>query len=142
MQNSQYKPSSRAGYSSLDLNLDFKGQKFDLSANTANNCDFLVSDDYILDGIIIDTLNHSLGDKISLQVIDKDNVMGYGSNVILKQFATDIYMTPGLTRQVDHQSVYPAKVFAGLYVRIIYTSVHESTAPTILVRYNLHKVLW
>jgi hypothetical protein len=139
--NSKYSPSSKSEYGAKDLNLDVQGVKYDITANSTQDLDFLISDDYIMDGMILDAVNHVLGDKVTFQVVDIDNVLGYGANVVLKQFGTDVYMAPGLTRQVNADSVYPAKVFAGLYLRIKYTSVGE-TNPTLLVRYNLHKVLW
>lgn len=142
MNNSQYSPTSKEQYSSKDLNTDFRGAKYTATANAATNCDFQVSDDFILDGLVLDVVDPTLGDKVTFQVIDKDNILGYGANVVLKQFGTDIYVSPGIVRQVDHSSPYPAKIYAGLYLRLIYTSVSESTAPTVLVRYKLHKILW
>ena len=142
MNNSQYSPTSRESYSSKDLNTDFKGAKFTVTANGNTNCDFKVLDDSILDGLVLDVVDSALGDKITFQVIDKDNVLGYGENVVLKQFATDIYVAPGIVRQVDYASSYPAKIYAGLYLRMIYTSTSLTLSPTILIRYKLHKILW
>lgn len=142
MNNSQYSPTSKEDYSSKDLNTDFKGAKFTITPNSENNCDFLITDDSILDGLVVDVLDQTLGDKMIFQIVDKDNVLGYGANVVLKQFGTDIYITPGIIRQIDHSSSYPAKAFAGLYLRLKYTSVSEATAPTCIVRYKLHKILW
>lgn len=142
MNNSQYSPTAKSGYSSKDLNVDFKGAKFDITVNSESDNDFLVTDDSIFDGMTLDVLNSTLGDKVSFQIVDKDNILGYGANVVLKQFATDIYITPTLTRQVDHDSSYPAKIYAGLYLRIKYTSTSTVTTPTVIVRYKLHKILW
>lgn len=141
MNNSKYSPGSKSEYGAKDLNLDVKGAKYEVTANSTQDLDFLISDDCIMDGMIIDVIDHALGDKVTFQVIDKDNILGYGANVVLKQFGTDVYMAPGIVRQVNAESVYPAKVFAGLYLRIKYTSVGTSN-PTVLVRYNLHKILW
>jgi hypothetical protein len=140
--NTKYKPSNKSQFSADDMTTDFKGIRFDVNVNTITDCDYQITDDSILDGMIVDSINHVLGDKVTFQVIDKDNILGYGANVILRQFGTDIYMTPGIVRQVDHSSEYPAKIFTGLYLRIKYTSTDISVAPTILVRYKLHKILW
>lgn len=142
MINSKYVPTSNQEYSAKDLNTDFQGATFNITPNTTTDCDFLISDDSILDGLVVDILNENLGDKMSFQIIDKDNVMGYGQDVVLKQFATDIYVTPGIIRQIDHTSSYPAKAFSGLYLRLKYTSTHSETGPILIIRYKLHKILW
>jgi hypothetical protein len=142
MQNSKYNPASFQEYSAKDLNVNLTGHKFVAAANTPTSCDFVVTDDYLIDGAEINVINSNIGDTITAQVIDKDNVMGYGANLVLRQFVTDWYVNPSTTQQIEYTSRYPAKIFAGLYLRIIYKSTHESTPADVIVNYNLHKVLW
>lgn len=142
MQNSKYAPLSRNEYSKNDLNANFKGCKFTATKNSTTSYDMLISDDHLADGASVFVLNAAIGDKLTLQVIDIDNVLGYGANVVLGQYVTDWYINPSASSQGEFTSMYPAKILAGLYLRKIYTSVGTETDPTVVINYKLHKVLW
>jgi hypothetical protein len=141
MNNSKYAPLSSVQYSSKDLNAAHKGMKFSANASTQTVQDMQITDDVLIDGAVLITINAALGDKASFQVIDKDNVLGMGTNVVLGQYITDWYINPSETKQLEFSSIYPAKVFAGLYLRAIYDSV-GSQAVDVIVNYKLHKILW
>lgn len=141
MNNSQFAPTTQAQYSSKDLNADFQGFKFTATAGTTTTGDFKILDDSLIDGAVVLAKNTALGDKVNLQVIDIDNVKGYGANVVLGQYVTNWYINPDSTFQVDLKSAYPAKIFAGLYLRVVYTSVGANNID-FLINYKLHKVLW
>jgi hypothetical protein len=141
MNNSQYAPTSSSQYSSKDLNANFKGNLFSATAGNVTNNDMLISDDHLIDGATLICINAAIGDKMTMQVVDKDNVMGYGANVVLGQYVTDWYVNPNESKQLDFQSAYPAKIYTGLYLRLIYTST-GSTNVDVIVNYRLHKILW
>ena len=140
--NTVYKVSNRNDYSSVDLNLNYQGQIYNLYEGSPANCDFVLSDDCIIDGMKVSVIGGLYGDKISFQVIDKDNVLGYGANLVLGQFVTNWYIDPSSTLQSDATAVYPAKVKAGLYLRIIYYPTAVSLVRVMIVNYKLHKILW
>jgi hypothetical protein len=141
MNNSKYAPTSNREYGSKDLNTNLKGVLFTATAGQTTTNDLQITDDHLIDGAIIITNGAALGDKLSCQVIDKDNIMGYGANTVLGQYATDWYIDPESTRQLNYESIYPAKLFAGLYLRIVYTSVGGSDV-NVIANYRLHKILW
>ena len=141
MLGSKYAPMSRSEYSKNDLNANFRGVKFDAAAGTTTTHDFKLDDDNLVDGASVFVLNAAIGDTLTLQVIDKDNVLGFGANVVLGQYVTEWFINPASASQGEFTSVYPAKIFGGLYLRKIYSSVGE-VAPTVVVNYKLHKVLW
>lgn len=140
--NTQYTVSNRNDYSSKDLILNFRGAVFDLSTISDINCDFLLSDDCVLDGMVISVLNSVFGEKISFQVVDKDNILGFGPGIVLGTFVTDWFIDPSSSKQADSESNYPAKVKAGLYLRIKYTSLSVDLNKKLIVNYKLHKILW
>lgn len=142
MQNSKYAPASFQEYSAKDLNTNLRGCHFNCAPNQTTINDYVITDDCLLDGANLHTINANLGDKITAQVIDKDNIFGYGHNVVLGQYVTDWFINPMRTEQLDYTSRYPAKIFAGLYLRIIYTSTSNSVPVDVIVNYKLHKILW
>lgn len=141
MNNSQFAPTSSSQYSSKDLNADYQGFKFTATANSVSTGDFKILNDSLIDGGVVFAKNTAMGDKVTLQVVDVDNVMGYGANVVLGQYVTNWYINPDSTFQVDFKSAYPAKIFTGLYLRVLYTSVGNNNVDFI-INYRLHKVLW
>jgi len=139
--NTKFAPTSSQQYSSKDLNANFKGNLFSATAGTTTTNDMQITDDHLIDGATLVCIAATIGDKITMQVVDKDNVMGFGANTVLGQYVTDWYINPNESKQLDFQSMYPAKIYSGLYLRMLYTSV-GATNVDVIVNYRLHKVLW
>lgn len=128
--------------------LDFEASKLNfLGVGVATNCtpngviavDYILIDDCLITGGTILVSNGTFGDKIDLQIVDVNNTLGYGANFILNKFVSGWYIQAGPSI-VPISVPYPAKVYAGLAIRVIYTSV-GSSANSLAVNYNLHKVL-
>lgn len=109
-------------------------------AGTTTNIDLKLVDDHFMSGGILRTLNSAFGDTATFQVVDIDNVMGYGAGCILGQYATNWYMRSDSQEQVNESTPYPVKLPAGLYLRLVYTSI-GTTDVTVAIIYRLHKVL-
>lgn len=103
--------------------------------NTTTNIDYLIPQDRYMNGVSIILKNQVFGDTASFQIVDKDNVLGYGAGTVLDEFATDWNMSEDSQDQGAVLLPYPAKVIAGLYIRIVYKSV--GTENDVLVRANL-----
>lgn len=142
MQGSKYAPIRASDYGSKDLNADFRGEQFSVTKGTNVNCDHKILDDSLIDGGEIIATNVVQGDKISCQVIDIDNIFGMGANFILGQFVTDWFLVPGSISKWNFTINYPAKVFAGLYLRIIYKSTGVDSDVWLAVNYKTHRILW
>ena len=139
--NTKYSPSHSSQYSAKDINADFRGFKFTADAGQATTHEWAAPYDIIIDGGAMSTIGASLGDSVSLQVIDKDNILGYGANTVLGQYVTNWFMNPQESVQINFQNGYPAKIVGGLYLRAIYYSV-GGTDVEVILNYRLHKVLW
>jgi hypothetical protein len=138
---SKCSPSNFKEYSAKDLNTQLYGTKFVATAGTTTNNDFYITDDCLIDGAVFVTINSALGDYIDCQVVDVDNILGYGAGTVLGQYVYNWYVNPNETFQFNYESKYPAKIFGGLYLRFSYVSV-GTTNVDIIVNYTLHKVLW
>lgn len=104
----------------------FRGASFSgsVSANSTADIDYCISAERHINGgrLLLDNIGNS--DKMTFQVIDKDNVLGYGANVVLDEFIKD-YFIP-IAGNLEVRLDYPAKINAGLYLRLKYTSTHAS----------------
>lgn len=67
--------------------------------------------------------DHVFGDKATVQVVDKDNVLGFGAGVVVDTFAEDFYVAEDQQNQGQITCNYIALVPANLYLRVKYTSV-------------------
>lgn len=105
-------------------NVKATGYSGTATAGTTTNIDFAVgAEDRYINGTMLLLKNHAWGDTVDLKVVDVNNVMGYGAGVVLNQFG----YTWNINDQVQQQGVtnfnYVARLYAGLYIRIVYTSV-------------------
>jgi hypothetical protein len=100
-----------------------------------------MTDDCFLTGGILRTNNAVFGDYCDMQVIDKDNVLGYGANVVLNQFVTKWYMRSDAQEQFEKSLPYPSKLLSGLYLRIVYHSI-GSVDVDVAMNYELHRALY
>lgn len=141
MLGSKYAPTGADQYGSKDLNTSLQGCLFTASPGVETLHDYLISDDHLVDGAVLIAIGAALGDYITCQVVDKDNVIGYGAGVVLGQYVTNWYMNPAVSVQLNFKSSYPAKIFGGLYLRIKYHSVGASNVE-VIINYILHKILW
>lgn len=108
------------------LGFRFRGHSFKdtVSTNTTKDIDYLVSAERWINGgrLIVD--NIGADDKLTFQVVDKDNVLGYGAGAVLDEFIKDFYIPS--TGNLEVALAYPARIYAGLYLRLKYTSTHAS----------------
>lgn len=104
----------------------FRGASFTGTCltNTTSNIDYEITQDRYINGGRLIINNIGTDDKISFQVIDKNNVMGFGSNVVLDEFITDFYIPQDGSLEVSLD--YPAKILAGLFIRLVYSCSHAS----------------
>lgn len=104
----------------------FRGASFtgSVATNTTTDIDYkLTAERYINGGrLLVDNIGND--DKVTFQVVDKDNVLGYGAGTVLDEFIKDYYIPTSGNLEVRLD--YPAKIAANLYLRLKYTSTHAS----------------
>lgn len=136
---STYKPLKVSDFEASKLNFLGIGVTASCTSNGVTTLDYILIDDCLITGGTILVSNGTFGDKIELQIVDVNNTLGYGANFILNKFVSGWYIQSGPSI-VPISVPYPAKVYAGLAIRVIYTSIGSST-NSLAVNYNLHKVL-
>lgn len=92
--------------------------------NTTKDIDYKLLEERHINGgrLMVDNVGND--DVVTFQVIDKDNVLGLGTNVILDEFIKDFFIPKSGDAEINLP--YPAKILQNLYLRIKYTSTHAS----------------
>lgn len=75
------------------------------------------------------------GDWVKFQVVDHDNILGYGADFVLKEYVVGKYIwneTP-----MECVSMAPGRLPVGLYLRCIYVSVGTENNPRMYVNFHV-----
>lgn len=116
--------------------------------NATSNLDFAIgAEDRYIQGVRLMLKNHLWGDTINLQIIDTDGVIPAPARAafplypVLRQFATNWAVDNTSQDQGQHVFGYVARIIAGVYLRIIYTSTSSVLAADVDIKLNclLHK---
>jgi hypothetical protein len=137
--NTTFNPLNISDFRKDGLNFNAQGIKSTASALTSTNIDFKISGDQLLTGAEVLCSIPVFGDSITFQVVDVDGIFA-PVGTVLNQFVTNWYLAPDSTRQVNLQVIYPAKIYNGLYLRLVYISTGNITI-VVAVNYTLHSVL-
>jgi hypothetical protein len=114
------------------------------NATTALNFAVGAEDRYI-NGLRLMLVNHNEADTIGFQVVDNDGVIPSPYRVAFPAYP--ILKTFGFTWNVDGEKSdqgrdtfnFVAKIAAGLYIQVVYTSVGTDTDVTVKLNCNLYK---
>jgi len=138
MQNSVFNPTHIDEFDKTKLNFDAKGVTASITAGTSQNIDLTLTDDHLITGAWMIVDGATLGDTVNLQVVDTTGFTGYPAGTVLNQFITNFYLPTSASEQFN--ITYPAKIIAGLTLRVVYTST-GATNPFFAANFYLHKIL-
>jgi len=130
-------------FSTPDFIYNGSGVLATATKNSTTAIDFLIPGalgtfQYI-NGAEVITQNAVFGDWASSQIIDVDNVLGYGINTVLSSYIQKWYINPNQALNLTTQ--YAGKVPAGTYVRVSYHSVGLITDVGVALNFKLHTPL-
>ena len=116
----------------------FRGQGGAFTLNPGNNiADMLISSPRLIQAaeiIIPDTAGYGI--SVDFQVVDKDNVIGYGANVVLNQFGWAWQLHP--KEKTVASPGYLAEVPALVYIRCIFNNLPAEDTD-IYINLHLHE---
>lgn len=127
-------------FASDRINFKGHGKAGTVTAGQVGNIDLKITEERLLNGVQIILKNHVNGDKAKLQVVDVDNILGYGAGTVLSEYATDWYFAGDTENQGIFKLEYVANILTNLYLRIAYTSTGQSNVE-VKANYFLHKPL-
>ena len=147
MINSKFAPINYDILNIKDCMVNNQGVQQTISNGITGNIDLKLTDDHLLTGVQVIVDKSVFGDTLNLQVCDKDLMLQgvYGAAIttmypnypILRQFATNWVVNSDCQIKISKEKLYPAKIYAGLYLRCSYTST--GTVPVnVAVNYDLH----
>ena len=128
-------------FTSKALTFDAHGCKGTVNAGTTGNVDLKLLDDSLINGIQLAVKGGTFGDTANFQCVDVDGLLGHGTNFVLNQYATNWCMLGVDGQQVFIETPYTAKIPAGMYLRVAYTST-GTMSVMVAANYLLHKVLY
>jgi hypothetical protein len=132
--NTAFNPSNNTEFDKSKMNKDAQGFFFTATAGQETTNNQAVTNDYLMTGgAVLLVKGGAWGDKVTFQVVHP--IAG-----VVGQFLTNWPINPDSTLQSLPPANYPAKIFAGLTLRAVYTSVGESDVK-VAIGYNLEKVL-
>lgn len=136
--NTTLAPNSLALFTSDGVHFDGLSASGTATAGTTTHVDLKLTDDMLLTGGLLLAKGCVFGDSVVAQVVDVDNVLGYGAGVVLNQFVS--WILPDSPAAIELTVPYPSKIFAGLYIRIAYTSTGVVDV-LVAINYMTHKVM-
>lgn len=116
----------------------FKGISGTATNSTSTNIDYCVLEERYINGIRLILTDHHTDDAINFQIVDVDNVLGYGAGLVLDEFGSTWSIDSTVSTQSDVIVPYPAKIIAGLYIRLVYISA-GSVDVKVKANLYLHK---
>lgn len=93
------------------------------TAGTETNIVKKMTEERYINGVHMILKNHAFGDWVHFEVVDVDNVLGFGANTLLDRFGSTWYVIEDQQSQNAVLLPYPAKLLVNLYIRIVYHSV-------------------
>jgi len=108
--------------------------------NTTTSLDYKVTtENTYLSGAELIWDSATFGDYVTFEIIDIDNVLGYGENVVLSQYIKKWYLSPD-NNQKEVASPYAGLISKDTYIRVKYTNTSVNTDQLIAVNIYLHTV--
>lgn len=102
------------------------------AADTTTDFDYAMTSSWALYGLGLLQNGATFGDYVSVKIIDKDNVLGYGANFVVATPVVKAYVDPSSSR-IQAESEYARTIPTGLYIRISYTSIALLTTTQVAV---------
>lgn len=107
------------------------GTMFSALANQSTTFDLVIASQVYLKGGIMYSSPGNVGDTLTVQVVDKDNITGLGSNTVLATYVNSWYVIPEDMNAVEDVSL-SQPMMAGLYIRFIYTNASSTDTKVIV----------
>lgn len=126
--------------------IDIRNTDFDFLADgvratatktTTTTIDYKIVDAnaYVSGGLIL-TDKSVFGDYFAIEIIDKDNVLGYGYNTVLQTYIRKWYIDPD--QHTELEVPYAGKPPTNTYLRLKYTSIGTTDDVDVAVVYHMH----
>jgi hypothetical protein len=137
MLGSTFSPIHISEFDASKVMLNMQSVSGTLLASTSNQTfELHLTDDHLITGGDLNYIDGNNDDSVQFQIIDIDNIFGFGANFILRQF-----MNRKLPENFvkDYAHPIPAKIPGGLYIRCNFSN--GANTPYFVAGFTLWKVL-
>lgn len=107
-----------------------------ITHETTGDIDFKIDGKYMMFGVQMVYKDAAFGDYLAFQIVDKDNVLGYGANTVLSDWVKKWYVPHTQNEWTVLSPLAKELPVAGLYARLKYTSV-GLTDVSIKINYSM-----
>lgn len=128
----EYNPPHVNSFTKTALLFNAQGVNTTVTPETSANLDLVLTADHLITGAEVVISGAVNGDYITLQVL--------AGETVVNQYATNWYVASGTYNQ-QYDVCYPAKLYAGLILRLVYNSIGTEVPVFVAINYKLHKVL-
>ena len=116
-----------------------KGISGTATKNATTNLDYKVTEARSINNVKLIYKNHVFGDTVKFQIVDVDNIYGYGAGLVLDEFGLDWNLEEDRQGQGQEMLPYRASIVTNLWIRIVYISVGTENDVSLRVNLYLHK---
>jgi hypothetical protein len=110
------------------------GVSFNAPASQTTTYSYALTSAVYLRGGILFASPGTLGDQLTVQIVDVNNILGAGANYVVATYVNGWYVMPGIPNQIEDVSV-SSEIPAGLYVNFLYTNVSSTQATQVIVNF-------
>lgn len=108
--------------------------------NAVTNFDLkIINSEKFLHGGVLIVQDAVHGDWVECQIVDIDNVLGYGSNTVLQVFLNKWFVDP-VNSGMNIEAPYTGKIPMNTYIRLKYHSIGLISDVKVATNYYLHKL--
>lgn len=108
------------------------GSLFTAAPASSTTFDVAVTSKIYIKGGIMYASPGNVGDYISVQIVDKNNITGAGAGAVLATYVSNWYVIPQNTNMVEDVSL-SSPIPAGLFLRFIYTNASQTVSSNVIV---------
>ncbi len=108
------------------------------AANTTTDIEWAFPEERWMTGGFVIAKDVTWGDTLTIKIVDKDNVLGMGSNLVIRTFVENMRLRSDAQWQGQIDVQYVTLIPAGIYVRAQYTNTHASNAAALGINLFTH----
>ena len=141
MINSTFDVINERDYNKDVLSVSYRSAQGTVAAGQTGNVDFTLTDDMFLNGLQLLAKGSNFGDTVTLQIVSLTGTLGNGVEVgppgtVLNTFGVNVGIVDDVQEKINETTNYPAKILAGMTVRVIYSST-GSADVNLIVNYRM-----
>lgn len=110
------------------------GVFFTAAANQTTTYSYELTSPVYLRGGVLYATPSTIGDRLTVEIVDVNNILGEGANTVIAIYVNGWYVMPGVVNQIEDISV-SEQLPSGLYVNFLYNNTSLTQATQVIVNF-------